>query len=138
MSTVKKKVLQYSITTGVCSVLVFLLLWARGIFKNPTAVQLYQYLTDSFFIVGILVAMIGLLIFVSNGGVFDMLVYGIYRFITLFKKDHTNVKYNTFYDYRVAKAERPKASFLFLIIVGVVFLAVSMIFLIFWYNNQAQ
>ena len=107
---------------------------ARGAFNNPEQKMLMQYFTDSFFAVGVITAMIGLLIFVSNGGVFDMLIYGVYRFITLFKKDHMKVKYQTFYDYRVAKAERKKSSFLFLVIVGALFVGISMIFLVLWYQ----
>ena len=134
MGTLKKKILQYSITTVLCAVITFIVLVVRGIFKNPDTKTLMLYFTDSFFSVGIICAAFGLLIFVSNGGVFDMFIYGIYRFITLFKKDHTDVKYQTFYDYHIAKAERPKTEFLFLIIVGAMFVVVSMIFLILWYR----
>ena len=130
----KKTILQYLITTIVCSIITFLVLIARGAFNNPEQKMLMQYFTDSFFAVGVITAMIGLLIFVSNGGVFDMLIYGVYRFITLFKKDHMKVKYQTFYDYRVAKAERKKSSFLFLVIVGALFVGISMIFLVLWYQ----
>ena len=137
MGKIKKKILQYVITIAVCSLITFIVLALRGIFNSPEPKQVAHYLTDAFFAVGIITTMVGLLIFVSNGGVFDMLVYGVYRFITiLFKKDHRNVKYNTFYDYRVAKAERPKASFLFLIIVGLIFVGISMIFLIQWYQFE--
>ena len=134
MSKTKRRILEYSITTAVCAITTFIVLVIRGIFKNPGMKDMMLYFTDSFFSVGIICAMVGLLVFVSNGGVFDMLVYGVYRFITLFKKDHTDVKYQTFYDYRVIKAEREKSEFLFLIIVGVVFVGISMIFLIQWYQ----
>ena len=134
MRTVKNKILQYSITFLACAIIIFIVLAIRGIFRNPGMKDMMLYFTDAFFSVGIICAMVGLLIFVSNGGVFDMMVYGVYRFITLFKKDHTDVKYPTFYDYRVMKAERPKAEFLFLVIVGVVYVAASMIFLALWYK----
>ena len=134
MSTAKKRLLQYSITTGVCAIITFVLLIIKGVFNNPETKELMKYFTDSFFAVGIICAAFGLLVFASNGGAFDMLVYGVYRFLTLFKKNHTDVKYQTYYDYHIAKAERKKTEFLFMVIVGLLFVGISMIFLIFWYQ----
>ena len=134
MGNVKKKILEYSITTLVCSLVVFLIVLIRGIFKVEETKTVMHYLTDAFFTVGIITAGVGLLIFASNGGAYDMLVYGMYRFITLFRRKNTKIKYETFYDYHVAKAERPKAEFLFLVIIGVVFIGISMIFLYNYYQ----
>ena len=54
------------------------------------------------------------------------------RFFSMFKKNPREVKYETLYDYKVAKAEKPKAHFLYLIIVGGAFILISIIFLILW------
>lgn len=96
--------------------------------------EMMRYFTDSFFAVGVICAGFGLLVFASNGGAFDIIVYGVARFFSLFKKKPNDVKYVTYYDYHIAKAERKKTEFLFLIIVGLVFIGISMIFLAQWYQ----
>ena len=135
----KKQVLRYSITTGVCAILVFLIVTVRGIFSEGLETyKVFHYLTDAFFAVGVVCAGIGLLLFASNGGAFDLLVYGISRFFSMFKKDPNKVKYHTYYDYHIAKAERKKTAFLYLVIVGLVFVALSLLFLYFYYQNGGE
>ena len=136
MSRLKKKILEYSITTVAAAIVIFIVLLIKGIFKEGLeAKEIYLYLTDAFFAIGIIVAGFGLLVFAANSGAFDMLVYGIYRFFTLFKKKPHEVKYETFYDYHIAKAEKPKTDFLFMLIVGLVYIGISMIFLYNWYQS---
>ena len=135
MSTLKKRLLQYGITTGVCLLITFLYLLGVNIFTSTDLKLNLKHLTDAFFTSGVISLSFGLLVFASNGGAYDMIIYGMYRFFTLFKKDHNDVKYPTFYDYHIAKADRKKTEFLFMIIVGAAFILISCIFLIFWYQN---
>lgn len=128
----KKTILEYSITTGICLILAFLICALSGIFTYTEEFRIYGILCDGFFISGVIILSVGVLVFVHNNGVFDMLIYGIQRFFSLFKKDSKKVKYETFYDYSVAKAERPKAAFAFLLIVGGTAVIISFIFLLLW------
>ena len=114
----KKTILEYAIATGVCALLAFIIATIGGIFTYQEKFRIYGLLCDGFFISGILFVCLGLLFFVYNNGFFDIIAYGFMRFFSLFKKDPRAVKYETFYDYHVAKAEKPKADFLYLIIVG--------------------
>ena len=128
----KKTILEYSITTGICLILAFLICVISGIFSYTEEFRIYGILCDGFFISGIFAFAIGALIFVHNHGVFDMLIYGLQRFFSLFKKKPREQKYETFYDYSVAKAERPKADFAYLLIIGGTFIIISLIFLYTW------
>lgn len=130
----KKKILEYSISTAVCSILTFVLIWTKGTFTCESPKLMYKYLVDSFFTVGVVAIGFGLLVVVSNWGAFDFIIYGVYRFVTLFKKNHKDVKYQTYYDYHIARAEKEKAEFVYLVIVGAVFIAASLILLYFWYQ----
>ena len=132
----KKKILQYSITFGVCAIISFIVLVIRGVFSTRDTKELMRYFTDTFFAVGVLCACFGLLIMVSNGGAFEMLVYGVSRFFSLFKKNPNKVKYVTFYDYHVARAEKEKPQFLYFIIVGAIYVGISLIFLYQWYQAE--
>lgn len=130
----KKKILEYSITFFICALLSFILLVVKGVFENPETKALMHYFVDSFFVSGILCLAFGLLVLASNGGAFDLIIYGVTRFFSLFKRDPTKVKYKTYYDYHIARAERKKTEFLFLIIVGSIYVIASMVFLCFWYQ----
>ena len=84
---------------------------------------------DAFFAVGVICLGFGLLVAVTNWGAFEIIVYGFMRFISLFKKDPTDVKYH------VARAEKEKMSFLYFILVGSFYVIVSLILLYAWYQQ---
>ena len=77
---------------------------------------------------------IGVLVVASNGGAFEMFVYGMRRFISWFQKDVNKVRFKTFYDYHVYHSEKPKPEFLFLILVGLFYVGVSLILVAFYMN----
>ena len=151
MSTVKKRVLEYSIAFVIGALLTFLIAIPLGLFADlQTMVEKYHdnytnevakafyILCNSSFIVGILTMCIGGIIFIDNGGFFDIIVYGMYRFFTLFnfRKHPNQVKYPTFYDYHLAQQEKPDTDFLFLIIIGAFDVALSMLFMLLCYKNN--
>ena len=109
---------------------VALLLWAKDIFGQTEAVDVFHILCDVFFAVGFFITAAGLLVFSSNEGTFDMLIYGTKSFLDLFRKDSLK-KYDTFYDYRMAKSEK-KLPFAFLLICGLIFLAISLVMYYFY------
>ncbi|MCM1194507.1 MAG: DUF3899 domain-containing protein [Corallococcus sp.] len=123
-----KKVLPYLIPFCVCSVLVIVILATRGAFVKSGKALIVD-LCDGFSVSGIAMLGVGLLVFVTNGGAFDMIAFGVIKLVDLFKRDLTKVKYRTFYDYRQAQQEK-KRSYLNLIIVGTGFLIVGFAFLI--------
>lgn len=147
--TKKRILLEYGITFGVCALLTFVWMAASGIFSSYEAVnEMYQrpesqlFTSDlqknlflsinAFFGIGIICAGFGLIVMASNGGAFEMLVYGTKRFISLFRKDPNKFKYKTFYDYHAARSAEPKFSFAYMLIVGGVFLVVSFVLLIIY------
>ena len=121
---------KYVITLLIGFGLVALLLWAKDIFGQTEAVDVFHILCDVFFAVGFFITAAGLLVFSSNEGTFDMLVYGTKSFLDLFRKERLK-KYDTFYDYRMAKSEK-KLPFGFLLICGLFFLAISMVMYYFY------
>lgn len=132
----KKQILEYSITSGVCLVLAFVICLIRGIFQQTELFRVFMIICDGFFIVGLLTLCMGLLFFVNNNGAFDMLIYGVGRFFSLFKKNHKEVKYATYYDYHLARMERPKADFVYFLVIGGAMIVISLIFLALWSANS--
>ena len=135
MRNKKTIILEYLITFLACALLAFVIVAIRGIFTVGDNKAIIQYLVDAFFAVGVICLGFGLLVAVTNWGAFEIIVYGFMRFISLFKKDPTDVKYPTFYDYHVARAEKEKMSFLYFILVGSFYVIVSLILLYVWYQQ---
>lgn len=116
---------KYWITLLVGFVAVALILWAKDIFRQTAAATVFHILSDAFFVVGVVIFGAGGLIFSSNEGTFDMLVYGVKSFLDMFRK-HSVKKYDTFYDYRESRADK-KVPFGFLLICGLFFLAIAFV-----------
>lgn len=143
----KTIILQYVITFAVCLVIAFVASVLEGLFKPFEEVvartnwniaderqKIFFILTNGTFISGTLCTCLGLFILAANGGIFDMLIYGVRRFISLFQKDVNKIKYKTYYDYHVAREGRPKQPFLFFVFVGLFYIGLSLIFLYFYYH----
>ncbi len=120
-----KNLKKYLITMLIGLAAVAMILWSKDILNQTEAVAVYHILCDAFFAVGVIILCIGLLIFSSNEGTFDILVYGVSTFVGMFKKNYEK-KYDTFYDYR-ADREDKKIKFGYLLICGLILLAVSMV-----------
>lgn len=123
MSNIKK----YLITIGVGLIMTFAFTLIRGLQNQTEIEKIMHILCDSFFITGVLLTGSGLLVVVSNLGAFEIIVYGMTSFIDYFRK-RPERKYETFYDYHISR-EKNKASFAFLLNIGIVFIGMSLIFL---------
>lgn len=128
MKTWKK----YLITLLVGLAAVAMILLSKDFFAQTEPVNIFHILCDAFFAVGVLLTGAGLLVFSANEGTFDMLVYGVKTFVGMFRKNSAK-KYDSFYDYRESRADR-KLSFGFIVITGLIFLAVS--FLMYYFYCQ--
>ncbi len=128
-----KTVYKYLITVAMGLIIAFLALLPRDIFHLTAAVDIMKAFCDAFFVSGVLITCIGGLVFVSNGGVFDMLAYGMRTFFESFKKNVTDRKYRTYYDYKESKKDK-KRNFGFLVVVGVAFIVISLVFLALYYK----
>lgn len=117
--------LKYFITLFVGLLFALGILSSKDFFAQTQPVEIYHILCDAFFVVGVVMSGLGLLIFTTNEGIFDMTVYGLRSFFDLFRKN-VNKKYPTFYDYRTSREDK-KLKFGFLLICGVFFLAVSFV-----------
>ena len=130
MSALKKYVI--TILCGFAGVAY--ILWLKDAFGQTEMAEILRIWCDGFFVVGTVLVCLGLLIFTSNEGTLDGLVYGVKSFINLFRK--TGMKsYETYYDYKAARAER-KTPFAFLVFCGLGFLVVSVVLLMFYHQYQ--
>lgn len=125
-----RKAKKYLITLAVGFAMVAWILWAKDLFSQTAPVTIFHILCDAFFATGVVITAAGLLVFSSNEGTFDMLVYGVQSFMDLFRKN-SRKKYDTYYDYKESRTDK-KIPFGFLLICGLSFLAVSQVFFFFY------
>ncbi|MCQ2799130.1 MAG: DUF3899 domain-containing protein [Bacilli bacterium] len=109
------------------------IIFSKGIINPESQKDMYKILVDGLFVPGIVLLGAGLLVFVTDGGAFDMLAYGIIKLIDVFRKDYENRKYKTFYDYKASKEGEHHHRW-YLILTSLPFIVVSLILLIPYYN----
>ena len=139
---------RYIITFSACLIVSFIFAVISGIFTGWEAVvaktnwriideltKCMFILTNATFFTGILSLAFGLLVLAANGGMFEMFVYGMRRFFSLFQRDINKIRFKTFYDYHMYKSGQPKTPLLHLVLNGVLFLAISGIFLMIYMQN---
>ena len=126
----KNTVLKYAFAVLAGAAIALAVMASRGIFQEERTVQIMGILSDGFFAAGVILSCVGLIIFVGNGGVFDMLAYSVLLFFSLFRRNLER-KYKDFYEYREAKKGR-KRSLAFLLIVGLCYVALAALFLILY------
>lgn len=129
----KKKIIRYLITAGVGLVIALCVSFVKSLYWLEDITDIMQALSDCFVVPGLFLILFGLLVVCSNGGTFDMLGFGTKKVISVFKRHPSEKDRESFYEYRNRKQES-KRSFGYLIIVGVVFLAIGMIFFVLCYN----
>lgn len=133
----KKRILEYVISFSAFLLLSFVIAILFGLFSYKEDYRIYEAICNGLFISAVFSLSIGGLLFVHNNGFFEIIIYGIFRFITLFTK-RRKYKYETFYDYHVAQAEKPKAEYGYFLVVGLFYLVVSLLFLYLWANASGE
>jgi hypothetical protein len=123
-----KEYKEYVITTAVAAVLAILLILSRGIFQEKELDMIITIISDAFFIPGVLLICVGLIVYASNEGLFLSISYGfkvIGRTITA-KKDERlmDEKYHEYYARQIEK----KAKCKHFLIVGAAFIVISLLF----------
>ncbi len=103
------------------------LLWQKNIFDQTELATIFHILCDAFFVPGVLLVCSGLLIFSTNEGTFDGMVYAVKSFVNMFRKNNLK-QYDTYYDYKASRTNRD-IKFGYLIYCGLFFIAVSLIML---------
>ena len=96
-----------------------------------------RYLSDGCFVVGFMATGIGALTWISTTGFFDMMsygvVYGVRALIGLFGGNR-RPQNKDFYDYKTEKDEKRGKPVYGLLICGLVFIALSVLFLSMYYG----
>ncbi len=130
ISWVKK----YAIAFAILGISSWVILSMREQSKQTEAAVIFLNLADAFTIPSVVIVMVGIMVWISTTGFFDILNYGISRAVNTFIpfKRYDDVK---FYDYKMKKAEKRISGYSFLFISGAVYFVPAIIFLILYHQN---
>jgi len=114
-------------------VLAMAVMGMEGGYTSTDQAMFLKALCDACFVAGIVLVCVGLLVFVAEDGVFDMLSYGVRKMLRLILPQEKQDQFpKTFYDYRVWKHSKKKAAFGYLLLVGLGYLVLAGIVLLMY------
>lgn len=131
----KQSLLKYGLTVLLSGLLVWYFVSLRDVGNQPLAEQ-YRIWCDAFFVPGGVLVMVGVLVKLSEGGIFDGLGYAL-RTAAQSLIPGGRYGHERYGDYVARKKEKRQDKPLrvvFLFVVGGIFLAVSLVFMILFYR----
>lgn len=132
--TTKKALLQYGITllVGLCIALPSAA--ARGLTGGQGLALSARYLSDGCFVSAVILVGVGTLCWVSATGFFDIFSYAFKSLLVLFSPLKHPREMQPFFDYKTMKAEKRGTVPRFILLVGLMFLAASLVLLAIYYR----
>ncbi len=121
----KTRLLKYGITSAACLAVTVYTAYNRGFLEATTMEDKWRILSDAFYLPGILLVLVGLLIWLSQEGALLGISYvfkSLVRLVIPFRR------HESYADYRARHEEKDKGGFGFLIIVGLIFFAIGIVF----------
>ena len=119
------RVLSYLITVAIGLAMAVAVFSYRGGFSQPDAQSMYTALSDAFFVPGIFFTGVGVLVWVSNDGFFDIMAYGMHSLVSLFTPFKGKERHQPYYDFKVARAAKRQKPKNIVLWVGVAFLLIA-------------
>ena len=133
MNRLKSILIKCGITAVVGVGMVFLVLNLHGFSALSNQSEQFRLLADAFTIPGVIMIMVGLLIAVANGGIFNGVSYVVGFAVKMLVpgagKDHE--RYGDYVERKQAKGKVRGYGFLFL--VGIVFVLIAAVFTVMFY-----
>ena len=128
----KATIIKYAVCFGIEFLIAFLVIWSKGFFSHSTAVNV-QILSDAFFVAGILMTLFAGMMFVSGEGALIGIGF-VLRNVVLAFLPMGRARHEKYADYRTRKlSEAPKHSDGCILVTGLFFLTVGIIFTVIWY-----
>ena len=117
-----KKSVKHMIYCAVTLVLVFVTAVLQGLFNPPSGIRVSVIICNAFFIIGVLMAGIGILSWAGSKGTYDIFSYAGKVILVKFKPKE---KMQTYYDYTQEKSKNRKAWLKELTVWGAICIAIS-------------
>ena len=130
----KALLIKYITCFVIASLITFIVFWIKGFFTQSLAVNV-QILADGFFVSGILMTMFAGMMYVSGEGALIGIGF-ILRNVVLAFVPMGRAKHEKYADYRERKLQESKKSKdSCILLTGLLFLFVGIVFNVIWYMN---
>lgn len=133
MSKGRIRALKYGCTAMVVAAIAYAYVTTNNIFELPL-LDKYRILADAFFVPGMLLLGVGGLMFVSAAGALDGIGYALHCIGCSLIPGRRLYKYQKYGDYIEHKQENRVKGYGFLLISGLVTIAVSVVFMLLFYS----
>lgn len=128
----KETLIKYAVCFGIEALIAFLVIWSKGFFTQRAEVNI-QILSDAFFVSGILMTLFAGLLYVSSEGALIGISF-VLRNIVLAFVPMGRAKHERYADYRERKLSKAKKQDnKCILITGLFFLTIGIVFTIIWY-----
>ena len=128
---------KYAVCFGVEALIAFLVIWSKGFFTDRAAVNI-QILSDAFFVSGILMTLFAGMLYVSGEGALVGIGF-VLRNVVLAFIPMGRLRHERYADYRERKLKKTKKQDdRCILVTGLFFLAIGIIFTIIWYVKYYQ
>ena len=124
--------IKYAICFGIEALIAFFVIWSKGFFTDRAAVNI-QILSDAFFVPGILMSLLAGMMYVSGEGALIGISF-VLRNVVLAFVPMGRAKHELYADYRARKLkEAKKHNNRYMLVSGLVFLFIGIVFTVIWY-----
>ncbi len=121
--------IKYSLASAFAIGIFFLVVGLRNIYAETSIVEIMRFLSDGFVIPGVLLLCFGVIVAVANMGSFNGIGYALKHAVQMLIP-FTKKKHQTYAQY--VESKKPIHGYAFLFIVGAIFAAIGIVFLIIW------
>jgi len=125
--TSNRKYIKYSVTIAIGLLISYAVAQTRGLFDCTDPKTIAMYVSDAFCVPGILLVCVGLLVWMSTTGFFDIFGYAIKSVFNRFLHPGMEDVNGTFYEYKLAQDEKRGKSMFFICFCGLGFLLVGVV-----------
>lgn len=137
----KSRIISYLIGSLIAVAMTVALAVSFGAFTAESTSLTFAYLCNAAFVTAVFYCGVGLLAWVSTTGFFDIFGYGFKSLKYLFSPAKRDRSEGGYYEYAMEKRERKRdnVSTRFILVIGIVFLIMSIVFLALWsYTGAAD
>lgn len=125
-----KRWIAYVVAAAIGLLIAAAVLASRRFWALTEPAEILAALCDAFFVPGIIYLSVGVLLYVSNEGFFDIFAYGGHSLLLLFTPFRKPENQEHYYEYKQARAERRKQPKPVLLVIGAVFVLLAGVCLI--------
>lgn len=123
----KNKIWAYGTCFAVAMIIFIVAASVWDLFSQTELLQIIRILSDAFFLPGVMFVGVALIGWIGSKGTFDIFSFSMRNLFSMFKKE-SYYKNASFYEYRRDKDENRKPFNLPMMVVGLAFLALGILF----------